>query len=273
MADQSEERWDMDEASTRRVRQSEALLVQLYRDAVEPESKIPAVRGLKIIVFASLVSMVLFAATLFFNYNTFVMLHEDVLTKDGNLHSAIQRRSNLFSNLVKLTLNHAALEHAIYSHTAEMRTEIIKKSKLPEAVAESIISQSGAQSGAQGTKGPDFNKVLEALSGGQGTEASLGRLLAVVEQYPNVRSSETYKDLMSSLVEMEDRIVRAREEYNNSARMYNTAISKFPWYMMAKWVNFDRAAYFDGTAAAGPGISPELYQQLFPLVAPKGEGK
>ena len=286
MADQREESWETDESSMRRVRQSDALLVQLYQDALDPKSRVRAIRGLRTIVFVSILSLVVFAVTLFYNYNTFVMLHEDVLTQDSNLASAIQRRTNLFTNLVRLTLSHAALEHAIYTHAADMRTEIIKKSNLPEAVAESIIAKSGGAlgvkpgpnpadaltGGAEGTpaKGNvDFNKVLEALSGGQGAENSIGRLLAVVEQYPNVRSSETYKDLMVSLVELENQIVAARQVYNTSARQYNTAISKFPWYMMAQWTDFNRAKYFDPTTNVGPLISPALYEQLVPLIQTK----
>ncbi|MEO5374204.1 MAG: LemA family protein [Alphaproteobacteria bacterium] len=273
MADQNKERWETEGASTHRVRQSDALLVQLYRDAVDSDSRVPAVRGLKIILFVSLVSLIAFSATLFYNYNTFVILREDVLTRSGNLESAIQRRANLFSNLVKLTLNHAALEHAIYSHAAEMRTEIIKKSNLPEAVAEGIIAKAGEGAGEGKEGGPDFNKILQALAGDQNMESSLGRLLAVVEQYPNVRSSETYKDLMTALVEMEDRIVKSREDYNTSAREYNTAVTKFPWYMLAKWADFDRAKYFDGQGIASPVVSPALFEELVPLVPTKGEGK
>lgn len=283
MADQNGERWETEEASTRRVRQSEALLVQLYRDSVEPDSRVMAVRGLKIIVFVSFASLVVFLATLFLNYNTFVTLQEDVLTQNSNLDSAIQRRTNLFTNLVRLTLSHAALEHAIYTHAADTRTEIIKKSNLPEAVAESIIAKSGGTLGVKpganpadaltgkvgGAGGVEFDKVLEALSGGQGVENSIGRLLAVVEQYPNVRSSETYKDLMVALVELESQIVNARQVYNMAARQYNTAISKFPWYMLAQMADFDRAKYFDPATNVGPLIDPVLYEQLVPLV----EGK
>ncbi|MFN3076725.1 MAG: magnetosome protein MamQ [Alphaproteobacteria bacterium] len=259
-------------ASTQRVKLSDALLVDLYRHAADPEGQIPVVRGLKVIILVSVVSLVAFCATLFYNYNTFVYLHEDVLNKWGNLESAIQRRSNLFANLVKLTLNHAALEHSIYSHAADVRTEIIKKSDLPASVAKELVNKATADPGKEGAI--NWEGILGQLAGDQGMNSSLGRLLGLVEQYPNVRSSETYQHVMTALVEMEDRIVVAREHYNTAARDYNAAITKFPWKVLAEWTQFGRAEYFNGqNAPVAPMITPGMFQELLPYVAVKGEQK
>ncbi|KAF0114563.1 MAG: hypothetical protein FD149_1809 [Rhodospirillaceae bacterium] len=250
--------------SRQKVRMSEALLADLYQNIIRSPRQVSAVRGVKIFMLVSVVSAAAFIATLFYNYNTFIMLREDVSTQHSNLEAAIQRRSNLFANLVKLTLNHAALKHSIYSHAADVRAEILHKTTSAETPG---TAKNGGKSGA------DWNKVLTPLGGETGTETALGRLLAIVEQYPNVRSSETYKTLMSALVEMEDRIVRAREEYNGVVRAYNTATSRFPWSLLARWLDFRLAEYFDGRGSAAPVISPVLFQELLPYVAVGGDRK
>ncbi|MBF0560746.1 MAG: LemA family protein [Alphaproteobacteria bacterium] len=272
MAEVDQEKWGAEHASTQRVRQADALLVQLYQDAVDPHGQIPAVRGLKVIFFVSLLSVVMFVVTVFYNYNLFVMLHEDVLTKNGNLLSAIQRRSSLFPNLVKLTLSHAALEEVIYAHAADMRADSIKKSNGAEAAVDGIKSKAAKSDTLPGAS-PDISRALEALAGDHAVDSSIGRLLGVVEQYPTVRSSETYKEMMSSLVDMENIILNDRLKYNEAVREYNTAINKFPWYLLAQYMNFDRAKYFDGQGVTAPVISPSLYEQLVPMSSKIGEHK
>ncbi|MEE9544544.1 MAG: magnetosome protein MamQ [Rhodospirillales bacterium] len=265
------------EASRQRVKRSEALLSQLYRDEVDPPFRVPKIRGLGMMAAISVIAVVFFTGTLFYKFNSFIWLREDVLTKGGNLESAVQRRKNLFGNLINLTLNHASLEHSVFSTTAKMRTEIIKKSKLPEKLAEKLAA-AGKGAGGKGDEplAGDWTKALESLFSGGDMDASLGRLLAVVERYPNIQSSKTYLQMMSSLVEMEDLIATRRVEYNLTLREYNTAISKFPWRLLAEVTSFERFEYYtiatEGTAA--PIITPAMYKQLFPLkVDAKEAGK
>jgi len=258
----------MGEASRQRVKRSEALLSQLYRDEVDPPFRVPRIRGLGMIATISVIAVIFFTGTLFYKFNSFIWLREDVLTKGGNLESSIQRRKNLFGNLINLTLNHASLEHSVFANTAKMRTEIIKESKLPEKLAEKLeaaVKGGGGKGGELLAK--DWAKALEALFGGESMDASLGRLLAVVEQYPNIQSSKTYQQMMSSLVEMENLIATRRVEYNLTLREYNTAISKFPWRLLAEMTSFKRFEYYtiETKGAAAPVITPAMFKQLVPL--------
>jgi LemA protein len=265
----------LDEEGKQRVRRSEALLSQLYVDDLKRSFRIPQVRWLRPLVVFSALAVLLFTGTLFFKFNSFVLLREDVLTKSGNLASAVQRRTNLFSNLINVALNHAALEHSVFTNTSKMRTEIIKNIDLPKGMSESLAAkvEAGADSGKSGDLLPtDWAKAAESLLKNGNMGSSLGRLLAVVEQYPNIQSSKTYQQLMTSLVEMEDLIAGRRVEYNMVLRDYNTAISKFPWYMLAKVTDFKRVTYYaagsDDTAA--PVITPTTFKLLLPTTA---EGK
>jgi LemA protein len=169
-------------------------------------------------------------------------------------------------------LNHAALEHSVFTKTANTRTEIIKQSDLSPEAVDKIISALGASGigGAGKGKGAlptDWGQALQNLfKGGGDMGASLGRLLAVVEQYPNVQSAKTYSEMMKALVNMEDLIATRRIEYNAVARTYNTAISKFPWKLLAEWTDFKRFHYFErNDADAAPILTLDIYKKLMPF--------
>ncbi len=256
-----------------RIRRSEVLLAELYgmKPKPLPQYRVRKVRGVRSMLVVSLMTMAMALSVVYYKINTFIMLQEDARSKEANLEAAIQRRTNLFGNLIKLTLNHAALEHAVFSHTAEMRTEIIKQNKLPDALAEAIMKET-ARGAQPGGGRPELEQILKGLGGEGGAEASVGRLLAMVEQYPNIKSSETYQHAMAALVEMEDRIAQRRMELNESYRGYNTEVTSFPWQYLASvsgfnWKDYSHAG--DGKNGA-PDITSDLYQQLVPLVRAKG---
>jgi len=108
-------------SSLQRIKESEELLAKLY--VVEDEVRPVNSSTIRWLLVASVLSVLMFVATLLLRYNEFIVMQEDALSKRGNLEAALQRRDNLFGNLVKLTLNHAALEHAIFSHAADKRAE------------------------------------------------------------------------------------------------------------------------------------------------------
>jgi LemA protein len=262
-----------------RIRRSETLLTELYGRKPKPQVRVRKVRGVRAMLLISLVTVAAALSVVYYKINYFIMLQEQARSKDANLEAAIQRRTNLFDNLVNLTLNHAALEHAIYSHAAEMRTEIIKQSKLPDAVA-NALNQEAARMAANAHPGdqphPDWDQLLKSLgSAGGGADSSIGRLLGMVEQYPNIKSSETLQHTITALIEMEDRIAERRFELNEMLRLYNTAVTSFPWQYLASATGFLPKGYSHASdgAAAAKEITPQLYQQLLPLVRTFGESK
>ena len=272
------------DADSQRARRTELLLSQLYQEETNERSLLPRVRGLRIMGITSVLAFLVFTGTLFYKFNAFIVLREDVMAKQGNLESAVQRRSNLFGNLIKLTLSHAALEHSIFSHAARMRNESIKQTEAPTVPGSDTPAETAATAGtgvaatatgaggdpaamANGLISDEWKKILKPLAAEGSAAGSMGRLLAVVEQYPNIQSSQTFGQLMTSLVEIENVIAGRRVEYNTSSREYNVAISKFPWNTLANMTHFERIAYYEagepGTSA--PLITPEIYQQLVPL--------
>lgn len=234
----------------RRVRQSDELLSQLY--VVESKTAEPDRRTVRVAFILSIVAVLGLVATLFLRYNTFIVLREEVMSKRSNLEVAIQRRENLFGNLVKLTLSHASLEHSIFGHTSDKRAESLRTDpdKSPAIAGLEKMLQGGN---------------LKALAADGALSAMLGRLMAVVEQYPTVQSADTYKQMMTSLVDIEDRIATRRDEYNTASAMFNAAITKWPWDYFAYLTGFRRFEYFQpGAERAAPIITKDLSQSLLP---------
>jgi LemA protein len=92
---------------------------------------------------------------------------------------------------------------------------------------------------------------LEQYQASQGElSQALGRLLAVAENYPDLKSVEAYRDLQSQLEGTENRIAVARKDYNDTAAGYNAKIQRFPTNVTAAVFNFDQFPYFQATSGA-----------------------
>ena len=126
-------------SNNQRLQRSEYLLSQLYHDDVSSRFVIPELRSIKILAGFSLLALVIFTGTLFYRFNHFILLREDVRSKASNLDGAIARRKNLFSNLINLTLNHAALEHSVFTTTAQTRANTLKNNGLSPEVVEKLL--------------------------------------------------------------------------------------------------------------------------------------
>jgi LemA protein len=251
--------------SLRRVKESEALLAKLYvvEDVPQEQISTRTVNGLLVV---SILSILLFVATLLLRYNLFVTMHEDVLSKQSGFEVAMQRRDNLFENLVKLTLNHAALEHSVFAHVADKRAESLGAGAKEQGKALDR-GTTDALSGILKEGG------VAKLLAGEGLLGGLGRVMAIMEQYPNIQSAETYKQMITSLINMEDRIASRRDEYNVSLSTYNAEITKWPWDYLATITGFKRIEYYHYHDRDSPNITPQMFQELLPMTKAQEIGK
>ncbi|MBF0370608.1 MAG: LemA family protein [Magnetococcales bacterium] len=236
--------------SEERIRRMKRLMRQLYKEEFEAQRmQLPPIKARVLIVVVSFIAVLVFGVTTLYNFNRFVTLEERVRSSRGHVEDVIQRRANLFENLINLTLNQAALEQEVFRHVADKRPEM-------------------ARSGKEGGAG---------LAGGAGVAGlpSLSKLLAVVERYPQIRSSVTYQQLMDKLVEIEDRISKRRDEYNEEVRIFNTLISSFPWYVMARVTGFTRYDYFryDKDSKETAFLRSRMAQKAFKRLLPLGGGR
>jgi LemA protein len=203
--------------------------------------------------FISAISVAVVFAFGLLRYNEFLAMREDAQSKRSNFEVEIQRRNNLFGNLINLTINHAALEDSVFGHASDKRAEGIERSNEKKEILK-----------------------LDQVWSREGFGAAFGKIIAYSEKYPDIRAVKSYKLMMSSLVDMEDRISVNRILYNESAAKFNAEIRKMPWKYLAMAAGFKEREYFhqnqESTAIINaPIVAPEIYQQLMPLAPAQGK--
>jgi LemA protein len=153
-------------------------------------------------------------------YNGLVNREEAVNNSFADLDAQLQRRNDLIPNLVNAVRGVLRQEQAVFGEIARARTQYAGANTVPE----------------------------KAAASGQ-VETALARLLAIFENYPQLRSNENVRDLQVQLEGTENRINQARRDYNAVVTTYNVQIRRFPRSIIANLFGFDRKPLFE----AGPG--------------------
>jgi LemA protein len=157
-------------------------------------------------------------------YNTIQTMDEQVNQAKGQIETQLQRRADLIPNLVETVKGVATQESTIFTSIAESRARL-----------------SGAvQSG-------DVGQMAEA---NRELTQGIGRLLAIVENYPELRSSESFRALQDQLEGTENRISVARQDYNTAVGSYNGYIRRFPYNLTAKIFGHASREYFEAEPGA-----------------------
>ncbi|MCD7899814.1 MAG: LemA family protein [Bacteroides sp.] len=170
------------------------------------------------------------------SYNGMVSIQENVSNQWANVETQYQRRSDLIPNLVNTVKGYATheretLEGVVQARAQATQINIDPSNLTPEAMAQYQQAQ------------------------GQVTSA-LGRLLAVAENYPDLKANQNFLELQAQLEGTENRINVARTNFNNAAREYNTAIRRFPRNIFAGLFGFDQRPYFE--AQPGAEVAPNV---------------
>ena len=173
------------------------------------------------------------------SYNNLVAQEERVATAWANVETQYQRRADLIPNLVSTVQGAADFE-------SETLTEVT------EARARATSVQIDPSDLDDPQKLRQYQEAQSALS------QSLGRLLAVSENYPQLQATQAFRDLQAQLEGTENRITVARRDYNEVVRRYNTEIRSFPTNLMAGITGFDRRAPFEADAGASEAPSVEF---------------
>ena len=155
------------------------------------------------------------------SYNRFVGQEEAIKTQWAQVENQLQRRNDLIPNLVETTKGIAQQEKDVFGQIADSRARLAG-AKTPEETIQAANQQS----------------------------AALARLLVVVENYPQLRSSESFNRLMDELSGTENRIAVERMRYNERVQEYNTARRQFPANITASLFGFKEYPLFNAPAAA-----------------------
>src|SRR5213082_1259978 len=154
-------------------------------------------------------------------YNQIVALREQIDAAWAQVENQLQRRNDLIPNLIEVTKGYAAHEKEIFERVADARAKLMS-------------------AGSRDEKIDAANEMTGAL----------GRLLAIAEQYPDLKANQQFARLSDELAGTENRIAVERMRYNDAVREYNAYIKSFPTVLYAQSLGFKEEKYFEAPPEA-----------------------
>lgn len=189
-------------------------------------------------IILAVIGVVIFMAVSWYfgTYNKMVNMDEGVKASWSQVENVYQRRSDLIPNLVNTVKGYADFEKETLTQVVEARAKATQVTVDPTKLdAQSIQSFQNAQSGLS---------------------SALGRLMVVVEKYPELKANQNFLDLQAQLEGTENRITVERQKFNETAQLYNAYIRKIPNSIIAGMGGFEKKAYFE--AEKGAEKAPEV---------------
>lgn len=184
-------------------------------------------KGVIVIIIVVVIALVLFAQYVGVR-NTLVTKNEAVKAAWSQVDIVLQRRADLIPNLVETVKGYAQQEQTVFGDIAKARSALLSAGSPQEKIA----------------------------ANGQ-LDGALGRLLLIVENYPQLKSNENFLRLQDELAGTENRIAVERKRYNDTLQDYNTYVQQFPHNFFAGWAGFKpNEAYF--AAAEGARQVPKV---------------
>ena len=163
-------------------------------------------------------------------YNGLVSMDEEVNGKWANVETQYQRRSDLIPNLVNTVKGYAKHESQTLEAVMAARSQATQVKIDPSNCTPQQLAQ--------------YQKAQGDVT------TALGKLLAITENYPDLKANQNFLELQSQLEGTENRITVARKDFNDAAKEYNVAIRRFPKSLSAGMCGFDKKNYFEAEAGA-----------------------
>lgn len=171
-----------------------------------------------IAIIVVVVILIAIIAGLVSSYNGVVSLSEEVDNKFATIDTMLQRRADLIPNLVNTVKGYTNQEQAVIDSVTDARAKL-----------------AGA------------NSVGEKANADQELTSALNNLLLVVENYPDLKSSQNFINLSDELAGTENRIATARKDYNDAVKEYNTKIKRFPTNIVSGMFGYGEKEYFQAS--------------------------
>ncbi|MDR2936657.1 MAG: LemA family protein [Rikenellaceae bacterium] len=170
------------------------------------------------------------------DYNRMVTLSEGVKAQWGNVENQYQRRADLIPNLVNTVKGYATHESATFEAVTEARSKATSVQLNFDQLNEESLAR--------------YSQMQGEIS------STLSRLLAISENYPDLKANQNFRDLQVQLEGTENRISTERRKFNEEAQGYNICIAQFPRNIFAGLFGFKPTAYFE--ADEGASRAPEV---------------
>ena len=172
----------------------------------------------KLLIIAAIVVLVILIPYSYLKgtYNSLVTMDEGVKAAWAQVENQLQRRYDLIPNLVETVKGYAAHEKEVFLKVTEARSKV-----------------GGATT------------INDKIAANNGLTAALSRLLLVVERYPDLKANTNFIRLQDELAGTENRIAVERRRYNETVKVYNIKIRRFPTNLLAGMFGFEKASFFE----------------------------
>ena len=179
-------------------------------------------KGLIITLSVIGVIVIVFAILAISSYNGLVDQEEAVNAKQSTISVQLQRRADLIPNFVETVKGYSDYEQSTYTAVTEARSAVLKANGAEDQAAASA----------------QLDSAIDVW------------VNAITEAYPELKASEQYRALQDELAGTENRIARARKDYNDAASEYNKSVRRFPKSIFAGMFGFEQVEYFEADEAA-----------------------
>ena len=188
-----------------------------------------------IIIALAIVAVLVIGGTT--TYNGMVDMEESVNGLWANVETQYQRRADLIPNLVNTVKGYAAHEQETLEGVVSARSQATQIKVNPDDLTPEKLAA--------------YQKAQGAVT------SALGKLLAITENYPDLKANQNFLELQAQLEGTENRINVARKNFNDGVQRYNQAIRRFPRNLFAGLFGFEKKAYFEASerAEAAPTVA------------------
>jgi len=183
-----------------------------------------------VVVIGLILSLIMFGS-----YNTLVTKQQNVKAQWSLVENQMQRRADLIPNIVGTVKGVAGLEERVFTRIAEARSQLLSTIQNPNSTTEDKIAAD--------------TKLTQSMRDG-GLLGTGGRFLSIAENYPVLKSNESFLKLQDELVGTENRLATARRDYTLAAQDYNTTRSRIPTVIIAGLMGFKEQPYFQADEGA-----------------------
>lgn len=198
-----------------------------------------------IILISLIFFATLFAILAVYYYNLLVDTQQNTFAAVGNVNALLQRRNDIANNLSKAVLDYSKHEHGVFTSVVALRSFMSKNQTEKDEYLKRLSETFAQQSQSVPSEGEALQETAD-----NNLLSSLSKLMALAEQYPNLKLSTSFESLMTALIEVEKDLAAERIKLNATINIYTTNVAKFPCNIFAFIYGFPRAPYFEATQEA-----------------------
>ncbi|KPA19042.1 magnetosomen protein MamQ [Candidatus Magnetomorum sp. HK-1] len=234
-------------AYSRRYRMDDYQVIPRYRYYLA--AIFNSIRSRKAMIISLIVLCAFIGASVYY-YNMLITTEQDVLAATGKVNALLQRRNDLSINLSQAAFDYSVHERNVLTGIVGIRTLISKNKGDDSGSLAAIMNEYKQGKSAAAAENDLVQKQAAKSKMAIDPSAALARLMAVAEQYPDLKLSATFQNLMTAIIEVEKDLADERIKLNDAINIYTTNRAQFPTNVYAYLFSFKDCPYYEATPDA-----------------------